>query len=288
MNDYEREFDEAPYRRHLDPMRSDYAARDRLVKKYAWAVPNQKALEAIAAHGPIVEVGAGRGYWASLLHDMGVDIVAYDLAPPDIAVNHYCVPRDGTGEFGDYTVCHHPVTFADELIGAKHPDRALLLIWPCYDRRWAHDAVRAYHEAGGKTVIFVGEGSGGCTADRAFFDYLYHFGVKGEEEEEDRYGCTEYISLPQWSGIHDGLEIHRLRPVDDSYIVRRRCSGCYEMQTEATFVVVEEGRKTTVYEGHSGRGKRAYRSDFSHEICLTCYQEEWLPQHLLPANCEGT
>ena len=280
LNDYEREFDESQYRRRFDRYSSDYEARDRLVKKYAWAIPNQEALEAIAALGPIVEIGAGRGYWASLLHEMGVDIIAYDLNPPDIAKNHYCVAGD---DEGDFIVPYHQVQASNELVAAEHPDRALLVIWPCYDKRWAHDAVRAYHEAGGRTVLFVGEGSGGCTADRAFFDYLYHFGVEGEE---DRYGCTEYISLPQWGGIHDGLEIHRLRPVDSSYVVRKRCSECYEMQTEATFVVVEAGRKTTVYEGSfTGGGKRAYRSDFSHDICLTCYQEEWLPQHLLPANC---
>ena len=49
-----------------------------LCKKYAWAIPNQRALNIIANFSPVVEIGAGKGYWASLLLEMGVDIECYD------------------------------------------------------------------------------------------------------------------------------------------------------------------------------------------------------------------
>ena len=49
-----------------------------LVEKYAWAVPDNKALEIIKHFAPIIELGAGGGYWAYLLREMGVDIVAVD------------------------------------------------------------------------------------------------------------------------------------------------------------------------------------------------------------------
>lgn len=58
-----------------------YEHRRRLVNKYSWAIPNDAALEAIAALGPIVEMGSGAGYWASLLRERGVDVVAYDAKP---------------------------------------------------------------------------------------------------------------------------------------------------------------------------------------------------------------
>ena len=61
--------------------------RDELVKKYAWAVPTEASIEAIAALGPIVEVGAGTGYWAWLLRQVGATVEAYDVAPGD---NHWC------------------------------------------------------------------------------------------------------------------------------------------------------------------------------------------------------
>jgi hypothetical protein len=49
---------------------------------YAWAIPDARALRILAALGPLVEVGCGKGYWARLLRDYGVDVVAYDIAPP--------------------------------------------------------------------------------------------------------------------------------------------------------------------------------------------------------------
>jgi hypothetical protein len=33
------------------------------MEKYGWAVPDALALQCIARVGPIVEIGAGKGYW---------------------------------------------------------------------------------------------------------------------------------------------------------------------------------------------------------------------------------
>jgi len=49
-----------------------------LSEKYAWAIPNNRALNILAEFSPIIEIGCGKGYWASLLEEMGVDIVCYD------------------------------------------------------------------------------------------------------------------------------------------------------------------------------------------------------------------
>lgn len=55
--------------------------RDYLVHRYAWAVPSPQAIKWIAERCPrIVEIGAGRGYWAKLLAGAGVDILAFDIA----------------------------------------------------------------------------------------------------------------------------------------------------------------------------------------------------------------
>ncbi|MBS1805580.1 MAG: hypothetical protein JST28_19625 [Acidobacteria bacterium] len=48
-------------------------------------------MTAIARFAPIVEIGAGTGYWASLMRLGGVDILCYDKNPPghpDFA-NHF-------------------------------------------------------------------------------------------------------------------------------------------------------------------------------------------------------
>uniref|UniRef100_A0AAV1UJU6 Uncharacterized protein n=1 Tax=Peronospora matthiolae TaxID=2874970 RepID=A0AAV1UJU6_9STRA len=64
-----------------DEARSEmYAALDvRVAMRYSWAIPDERALQIIKHYGPIVEMGAGSGYWARLLQDRGVDVVAYDL-----------------------------------------------------------------------------------------------------------------------------------------------------------------------------------------------------------------
>lgn len=40
------------------------------------------ALAALAARSPLVEVGAGLGYWAGALRAAGVRVAAHDAAPP--------------------------------------------------------------------------------------------------------------------------------------------------------------------------------------------------------------
>ncbi|TDH73203.1 uncharacterized protein CCR75_003075 [Bremia lactucae] len=69
----------------FDPKLSDesrsemYAALDiSLAMKYSWAIPDERALQIIKSFGPIVEMGAGNGYWARLLQLRDVDIIAYD------------------------------------------------------------------------------------------------------------------------------------------------------------------------------------------------------------------
>ncbi|CAH0473306.1 unnamed protein product [Peronospora belbahrii] len=64
-----------------DEVRSEmFSALDvRVAMKYSWAIPDERALQIIKHYGPIVEMGAGSGYWARLLQLRGVNIIAYDL-----------------------------------------------------------------------------------------------------------------------------------------------------------------------------------------------------------------
>jgi hypothetical protein len=163
---------------------SDYERRVACVRRYAFGVPSRAALDAIAQHAPIVELGAGTGYWAYLLQNRGVDIVAYDLAPPGQADNAYKFdPRTWT------EVRSGGVEVLDQFA-----DRALFLCWPGYRDTFADDALAAFR---GKVLIYVGEGAGGHTANDAFFDRLRRDWVPGGQ-----------VAIPQWSGVHDALSIY--------------------------------------------------------------------------------
>ena len=159
-----------------------FSQRRSFVAAYAWAVPTLAVLKRIAALGPLLEVGAGNGYWASELARLGVDIIATDAR------------ADGWQHSPEP---HHPVRTmgAVEAVAELGRGRALMMVWPSYDESWAHDALVAHENAGGHALVYVGEGPGGCTADEAFHKRL-----------ETHWDCED-LDLPQWYGIHDYCSI---------------------------------------------------------------------------------
>lgn len=174
-----RVFDEKnPENPFLDEIKTTDFANDpfgekrmELSMKYSWAIPNREALGTIydiAAKEGVVEVGAGNGYWAKQMRDMGIDVKAFDYRPVEAGSNQY---HGTTGwskvEEGDVTA------------GGKHPDRALLLSWPPPDEPMGAQALKNYADAGGKKLIFIGEQAlpsaqphEVVTGDKAFHEML--------------------------------------------------------------------------------------------------------------------
>lgn len=176
--------------------------RRQLVCKYAWAIPDQAALDTIARCGPIVEIGAGTGYWAHLLRQMGVDVVAYDLVPPRTERHHNYFhrrrePLEGWPVGRLYTeVCRGGARTA-----GQHGSRTLFLCWPPYGAPMAAQALTAYMRAGGTRLVYVGESEGGCTANDQFYRLL-----------ERDWGLFRRIPIPQWWGMHDYLWVYHMSP----------------------------------------------------------------------------
>ena len=63
--------------RELDSVRLEVMSNN-LLDKYAWAIPDQRALSILSSLAPLVEIGAGKGYWAYLLRNMDIDILTFD------------------------------------------------------------------------------------------------------------------------------------------------------------------------------------------------------------------
>lgn len=73
---------------------------------------------------------------------------------------------------------------------------------PPHDDSAGADAVQAYLDAGGDTVIYIGEGFGGCTGDARMFELLKsHF-------EEDN-SAFQGAQIPTWDGMHDQITLYR-------------------------------------------------------------------------------
>jgi hypothetical protein len=175
----------------------EYGARKGMTEKYAWAVPSQEALDEIAKYGPIIEMGAGTGYWAYLLLQMGVVIIPFDSHPPYDGEDED--KRNAYRHKESWTKVHQG---SHEKL-AEHPEcHTLFLCWPPYADPMAADCLKAFK---GSTLIYIGESAHGCTGDHEFHELLH------EEWEE-----VKWIVLPQFEGSHDCLSVYvRKSPYDN-------------------------------------------------------------------------
>lgn len=201
-----------------------YRARDRACNRWSWAVPSNKVICQLAALGPLVEVGAGTGYWARLITDAGGDIVAFDERPPTAPemtadLEQFLKDRDrwpdGVNRFHPYASTWFDVEAADGVeAAAAHPNRTLVLCWPPYGDDFATRALTAYRNAGGRRVVYIGEGAYGCTADDEFHD-LIGLGWHDDDDPcdvEPVGRITDRLTIPNWDGIRDDVYLIDLTP----------------------------------------------------------------------------
>ena len=157
--------------------------RELYLKHYGFAILDEATVQVLAPYAPIVEVGAGSGYWAYELCQAGVEVVATD---------------PGTGR---YHGLHRWVPWLpiERLTGVQavqqYPDHTLLIVWPDYGQRWVSATLRAYR---GETVLYVGEGKAGCTGNAAFHAAL-----------AERFPAVSVHPIPQFDNYHDALHICR-------------------------------------------------------------------------------
>ncbi len=169
-----------------------FSRRFEWVKEYSWAIPTHYAVETIAAFAgdrPIIEVGCGTGYWLSLLAKCGA--VAYGFDDMD-EENHY---GHQVGQWSN-NVIHgnheYALNVANELAAAA-VDPVLMLCWPPYLDNYAAQLAKKWP---GNSMVYIGEGWGGCTADNEFHETVNGDGIWDEGHR---------IELPQWEGIHDAV-----------------------------------------------------------------------------------
>ena len=159
-----------------------HSMRKNLVSRFAWAVPDDTAIKMICEYSPIIEIGAGTGYWASLISEQGAKIICFDKFLSDNTYGHkkQYIPINS----GDHTV-----------LEKFSPKMTLFLCWPPCDEDMAYDCIKAFK---GKYFIYIGEGPYGCTGDDKF-----------HEELENNWNWLNSHDIPQWSGLHDELNIYK-------------------------------------------------------------------------------
>lgn len=159
--------------------------RHKFTEEFAWAIPSEEAIRKIVKFSPIIEIGAGKGLWARLIQSAGADIIAFDNFSWDKDQPVYFDVQKGTASKAKL-----------------YPERTLFLCWPPYDESMALKALVSYHKAGGRKLVYIGEGHGGCTGCDKFHEYLYH-----------HFDEIDGMGIPQWPGIHDRMTIYKRKKV---------------------------------------------------------------------------
>lgn len=93
-----------------------------VVFKFAWAIPDDRAVKIVAAMSPVVEVGAGRGYWARLVREAGGAVECYDIEPND-------KPSENTPHSVPFPNWVHVKQGGPECV-LRHPGSTLMLCYP--------------------------------------------------------------------------------------------------------------------------------------------------------------
>jgi len=159
--------------------------RDCGARWLAFVAPSAAALAAIigkAKPSPITELGAGNGYWASLLADKGAAVTALDAVPPPEHQQH---PAAGV-QFGT----------AESL--TEHEGGTLLLCMPPPgEGGCAEEALARFP---GARVAYAGEWGSGMTGTRPFHQQLVR-----------EFDLEKRLPLPSWPKMRAELFLLRRR-----------------------------------------------------------------------------
>lgn len=171
----------------FEKLYKDRLLREDLLKRFSFAIPTEEAIKGIIKYSPIIEIGAGGGYWAYLIDKYGGEIVAFDNYSRDKGFLEY-------EKVKYFTKTWFNVRWGDEKTIDKYPNHTLFLCWIGYGSDLGYKALKRYK---GKYFIYIGAGMGGCTANNEFFKYL-----------NKNFKETENFYIPQWYGMHDYLDIY--------------------------------------------------------------------------------
>ena len=169
---------------------SEQKRRAEFVERFGCVGWTDAALEEIAKHSPIVEMGAGRGQWQRALAERGVDVLAYDdgSAVPGANERRRGDARSefrGVARRGDETRLRS--------FWVRRANRTLLVVYPEGDL-----LVKCLQNYDGPVVLFVGEGRGGVNGAAETFDYV-----------EKRFDVEKAIPVAPFGDGHEKLWVLR-------------------------------------------------------------------------------
>ena len=185
-----------------------YTLRDEYIRKIGFPIYTQETVDTLIEYldnKKVLEVGSGSGFLAKILSLSGINMTAVDNKASvyimgEIEDTHWgCVYKN---DFNNDAIQHL------KIYNAFHPSPpsydVVMMCWPDYRSNFASDIAKLIIP--GQTLIYQGEGSGGCTGNEEFHDLVMHSPnlFKLQEEISDKLNETH----AQFSGIHDYWSVY--------------------------------------------------------------------------------
>lgn len=156
-------------------------ARKLAVHHYSYAVPNEEVLYKIVDYAKdqreIVEIGAGKGYWAHLLKQTMDKQLKQETLQIQAIDNFAEIEKDQS--------LHFPVQNADGHHWLKMNDTTQSCLFLCWPRELFLENFQ------GRKLIIIGEGKDGSTASLE------------REECAEEWDLTDIYEHPRWVGLWD-------------------------------------------------------------------------------------
>jgi hypothetical protein len=166
---------------------NDRLVRDAFTRRWGFSLPCAEAVEALKSLGPLLEVGAGSGYWSALLSAAGGSVIATDA--------------HAAGDIGHgFTAGRHwPV---EPLSGPeavqRWPDRTVFCSWPTRGDPWLEETVELL--VPGRRLALIIEPPGGKTANAGLYQRL-----------ASEFRLLDTIPIPQFPDHEDQLLVYERR-----------------------------------------------------------------------------
>lgn len=154
--------------------------RLKLTDKYSWGVPTEEAVKQISMFtDSVIDFGAGSGYWAYLLKQTNVDVIAVDNWEAGKPDKLWIDVKTGSYEYLKMT-----------------SGRTLFM---CWIPQYSDMGLTALKTWNGDKFIMVGEDTPArSNANPEFFKYLY-----------SHYELVKMINIPQWYNHRDAVFFYR-------------------------------------------------------------------------------
>jgi len=172
-----------------------FSLRQIYIKKFGYFLVSEDFLKnaiELFSKNKILEVGSGSGFLSSCLQSYGLDITPTD---ENLKSNPY-----------GFTDTYTDIIETDSVQYLKNNVKnfdTVLMSWPNYDTDFAYNILKNMKK--GQTLIYIGEGYGGCTGNDQFFDRLDSHAIL-MEKETDKMDKASF----QWFGLHDRVSVYKI------------------------------------------------------------------------------